>query len=153
MQRNLLLLGLSLSMTCQGDSSGFPSAWWVHLLALVCQASLFFFLLRFLACLYSSLFLIRRVVRGEHLVNNTCRLCNGLVWAVLMSAASYSWLLLPVWRKYGGVLDRKEHVSWAPNYGKGTVRHGCPDSSEDGLHSEDISKIPALTITWSCLVF
>lgn len=58
MQRNLLLLGLSLAMTCQGDSSGFLSAWEVHYLTLVFQAFQFFFLLSFLPSLCSSLFFI-----------------------------------------------------------------------------------------------
>lgn len=87
MQRNLLLLCCSLAMICQGESSGFPSAWEVRYLPLVSQAFQFFFLLSFLPGLCSSLFLIGQVVRGEHLVNNTCRLCNELVWVVQMSAA------------------------------------------------------------------
>lgn len=72
-----------------------------------------------------------------------------MAWCELFKCLllSYSWLLLLMERKYGGVLDRKEHVSWELNYLKGIARHSCPDSREE------IRKIPPLNTFWSCLGF
>lgn len=121
-QRNLLLLGFSLAVTCQGDSSGFPSVWEVHVLALASQVFQIFLLLRFLACSCSSLFLIGQVVREEQLVNNACRLCNGLVWAVQTSAAFLLLTAPPNVKEVLGMFWTGRDVFWEPDYQRSTAR-------------------------------